>query len=140
MVIITELSNFLKIIITNKIFISATFAFFISQLLKILLILKNEKRFKFNFILRRTGMPSSHSATITALVLSLLIIEGITNITIFLFFLGIILIRDILDINLGIPKKNKLDFQLKTYIHKPLEVIVGILIGLIATLLTIYYF
>jgi uncharacterized protein len=138
--VITEILTFLKEIITNKIFISAASAFFISQLLKILLILRNERNFKFSFIFRRTGMPSSHSSTITALILSLLIIEGITNITIFLFFLSIILIRDILDINLGIPKKNKLDFQLKTYIHKPLEVIVGIIIGLIATLITIFYF
>jgi uncharacterized protein len=136
---INETLNFFTQIFTHKIFIATASAVFISQLLKIIFIFKNEKNFKYSYIFRRAGMPSSHAATISALIFSLFLLEGITNITIAFLFIGIIIIRDIMDINIGIPSKNKIDLQLKTYIHKPVEVMAGMFIGILCAIIVIIY-
>jgi len=44
-----------------------------------------------------------------------------------------IIIRDVLDSNLGLKKKEIAN--LRKYIHKPSEVIIGVLIGLISALI-----
>ncbi len=129
--IFPNLLNIFLDLIKNKIFISVFLAYFVTQCIKITYLAIKEKKFNLEMFLRRSSMPSAHSATVICLMTSLYILYGLEPITVVAFVLASIVIRDLLDANLGIPKEDQILTlkNLKTYIHKPKEVYVGALVG-----------
>ncbi|MFP4466466.1 MAG: divergent PAP2 family protein [Candidatus Goldiibacteriota bacterium] len=63
---INEIFRVLSIIITNEIFYVTFFAWFIAQTIKVCLFLVTHRRFDFRLFVGTGGMPSSHTASVTA--------------------------------------------------------------------------
>lgn len=57
-------------LLENKALMAAILAWFIAQLIKVVFVLIEEKRFDFGKMISSGGMPSSHSALITAMTAS----------------------------------------------------------------------
>ena len=123
--------DFISELLTNVIFLSVFFSWLISQGLKTIVLAVKDKRFSFGLVLRRGNMPSSHSATVAGLTTAVFISEGVTVLSVSVLTFSIVVLRDLLDVNIGLPDKQKIGLNLRTYIHKPTEVAVGIITGII---------
>lgn len=133
-------------IFSNKIIGVATLAWLIAQLIKIGIDLIKNKTINPLLIVSSGGMPSSHSALVTALAFSIGFTEGFSS-TIFAlsFVIGLIVMYDASGVRraagkqaevLNIFIKNfekygiKIDFKLKELLgHSPIEVLMGALLG-----------
>ena len=146
----------LKSIISNKVLISALFSWFMAQFLKIVIeIIKRNKLKTKDFILRAIfgtgGMPSSHSASITAVAVSIGFETGFKSPLFALaVVLVIIVIRDATGVRLSAGKqastinqiiekiKENEDFNItevkEVRGHTPLECFVGVIVGLLVSL------
>lgn len=135
---------------------SALFSWIIAQFLKIIIEIMKKRKMRTNdFVLRAFfgtgGMPSSHSATICAVALSIGLKEGFNSaLFAFAFVLVIIVIRDATGvrfsagrqaevINKILADKNKkfnLPFDKIKEVrgHTPLESFVGALVGILVSL------
>ena len=67
-------------IITNKVLIVPICAWAVAQLIKVFVILAQEKRLDLRCLVTSGGMPSSHSALITALATSVAITQGLGSV------------------------------------------------------------
>ncbi len=83
-------------IITNNIFLSAVLAAWLAQFLKALIDWLYEKKFNRRSIVRAAGMPSSHTATVVALTISVFLIEWVNTISIITLIFSAIIIRDVI--------------------------------------------
>ena len=60
----------------NQIFLTAFWAWFSAQLIKVILGVIREKRFNFKWFVGSGGMPSSHSAMVSALTTAIALYQG----------------------------------------------------------------
>ena len=67
-------------IITNKVLIIPIFSWAIAQLLKVIVILIQKKRLNLRYLVTSGGMPSSHSAFVSALAASVALTEGLGSV------------------------------------------------------------
>ena len=74
--------------------ISAFFAWFIAQAIKILIDLIEGKKLKANVIYRTGGMPSAHAAFVSAITVAILFTEGISNLFFVCLAFSLIVIVD----------------------------------------------
>lgn len=146
-----------KEVFANTVLQSALFSWFLAQFLKVLieLIKGRNIRTKEDFFIRALfgtgGMPSSHSATITAVAISIGIREGINSSVFALaIVLVIIVLRDATGVRFSSGKQaeiiNKLledQYQFhgikyekikEVRGHTPLETFVGALLGVLVSL------
>lgn len=132
----------------------AIISWFIAQLIKIIIEISKKNKFKTKDFLFRAlfgtgGMPSSHSATVTALAVGIGIKEGITSPLFALAFVfTFIVIRDASGVRFAAGKQAHAINQIISNLsstekiskvkevrgHTPLECFVGILIGLLVSL------
>jgi len=131
------------------VFYAIALSFVASQGLKILLFMR-KGRFCIEDIAVTGGMPSSHSAVVTALALSIFLTEGPTALFFTTLVLATIVIRDALGVRRTageegqllneVIKKAKLKLPPVHYSlgHKPREVAVGIAIGLASALIILF--
>jgi len=148
-------SEAIKALFRNPIFLPTFSSLCIAQVLKLifyLIINKNKKKWDAieTVIWRTGGMPSSHSAIVSALVTSVGIYEGIySNLFIFCLVFAMVVLRDSLGVrrtaglqakalnNLGkqSAKVTGLEFHSVKEIHghTPLEVLVGCCLGIAIT-------
>lgn len=123
------------------ILVSVVVAFFIAQLSKSFWI--KPKSF-YDLFFRSGGMPSSHTAPITALAGSIFIVEGLSTSFVIAFILMIVVMRDALGVRFATGRnarvlkrfigKNKLSKDVVLVDgHTPLQVFTGFLIGLAVT-------
>lgn len=133
----------------NKIVGASALSWFLAQILKILIDCFNNKTLNLKLITSSGGMPSSHSAFVTALAMSTGFEEGF-NSTFFAitFVFGMIVMYDAAGVrraagkqaevlNIFIDKyKIKIDSKLKELIgHTPIQVIGGAILGFLVTIL-----
>lgn len=143
-------------ILSNQILISAFISWFFAQFLKIIIELLKRKKYKTkDFILRALfgtgGMPSSHSASVTAIAVSTGVKTGFDSPLFALAFIFVfIVIRDATGVRLSSGRQaealnrvidvvSKSETAELTKIkevkgHTPLECFVGVLIGLLVSL------
>ncbi|MFP4363748.1 MAG: divergent PAP2 family protein [Spirochaetia bacterium] len=144
-------------LLSNPIFLSALFSWFLAQLLKALIELIRNRPLKardilITFVWTTGGMPSSHSALVTAICVAVGLEVGI-NSTIFIvtFFYGMLTIRDALGVRRAAGSQakainemtnvvnSKLDSNLKNvkeiHGHTSGEVTAGIFVGLVIAVL-----
>ena len=143
----------LKGLIENPVFLSVISSLFIAQLIKTIIYLMRVKLKKTRdtleiLIWRTGGMPSSHSAMVSAMAASIAFIEGIaSNLFVITMMFALVIIRDALVVRrssgiqarvlnwLGRKTAEKLKFDFKPVKevigHSPLEVAVGVLLGII---------
>ena len=145
--------------------VAAFIGYLTAQLTKIIISLIKDRRFSWRDIFRSGGMPSSHAATVFALATTIGIIEGLGSpiFAIALVFAVIVIydathvrravgehgeiFRSLIDRDSKQEKKlaeltdNKASTKLKKpYFsrgHKPLEVIVGAMIGAVVSILVV---
>ena len=67
-------------VITNKILVISFCAWVLAQLVKVLIVLVREKRLDFHYLVASGGMPSAHSATVSALATSVAMIQGLGSV------------------------------------------------------------
>lgn len=125
--------EFFKSLVTHPVFIATFLAWLLSQGLKVVLMTIKNKAFSSSYFLTRGSMPSSHTATVTALVMAVYLAQGMTVLTAVVFLWAIIVVRELMDVNIGL-KKNKIE-QRRTYIHKPIEILVGFIVGFVVPFL-----
>jgi len=141
----------IKALFLNPIFLSTACALCIAQIMKPLIFILSGRRGKARDLIEITmwrtgGMPSSHAAVVSAMSTSIAFTEGIaSNLFVFSFWFMLVVIRDALGVrraagvqaralnNLGkqLVEKININFNLVKEIqgHTPLEVVVGILLG-----------
>lgn len=104
---------------------------------------------KFSFFVSG-GMPSSHTATATALVAMIMLVEGLSTTAILAGFLLLIIIRDAVGVRLAtgknasilkslLPKKRQGEVMVERG-HTPAQVIVGFIVGIIFALTSYWIF
>ena len=121
-----------------------------SQGLKIvLLVALKRQQFTWKDLVVTGGMPSSHTAVVVALVVSLYLTEGLSNLFIICVVLAAIVIRDALGVRRTAGEEGKLLNKLLRHIHyntkpihyslghTPLEVVVGVVIGVLSGLVVL---
>ena len=141
-----------KALFLNRIFLSTACTLCVAQVLKTLIFILRGRRVRTRELIEITiwrtgGMPSSHAAVVSAMTTSVGLVEGISsNLFIFSFWFMLVVIRDALGVrraagvqaralnNLGkqIAEKSGITFNPVKEIqgHTPIEVAVGILLGI----------
>ena len=147
MAVIIQSDSALYEVLHNRVFVTTFFGWFLAQNLKVFLGVVKEKRFNFKWFIGTGGMPSSHAAGVTALATSIGIQEGVGTAVFALSVLfALIVISDAHGVRWSTGKQaevlNKMlddiywgktikNDKLKELIgHTPVEVIIGLLIGL----------
>jgi len=117
-----------------------------AKLLKLLQDVKQEKKFDWNFLLHDGGMPSAHTTLVVALVMCILLEEGISTLFVATAILALIVMNDAIKVRwitgeqsksinrLAEGKKgfSKLEERVG---HTPEEVLVGATIGVLVPVL-----
>ena len=149
---ISKLTNSFGEILSNPIILSCITSWFLSQLIKGIIVLLQIRKNNFREVLetlfwRTGGMPSSHTAVVTSMTTSLGFYEGFgSNLFAVSLFIAMVVMRDSMGVRraVGIQARafnlfgklsaEKLgnDFNPVKEIqgHAPLEVIVGALLGI----------
>jgi acid phosphatase family membrane protein YuiD len=150
--VLSQRAELFRLLFENSIFLSALTSWFLAQLIKTVILLLRSKRKSprdtiENFIWRTGGMPSSHSALVASMVASAAFSEGLqSNLFVVTAMFALIIIRDSLGVRrssglqartlntLGrqISEKLKIDYHpiKEIHGHSPLEVVVGVLLGI----------
>ena len=134
-------------ILSNTVLISAVAAWFVAQVLKTLIDLWYTKEFSIERMWGSGGMPSSHSATVCALVISTAFEYKVSS---FEFAISFVLATIVMHDAMGVRRQAKLlnlildsdfmeikgieDFEkrLKEFVgHTPLQVFMGAVLGII---------
>jgi len=135
-------------LITNKIFIAAIASLILSQLIKLIILSIKIKKLKLSYFFEPSGMPSTNVAVITSLATAIYLSEGFS--TVFFVTLAILafvsqemlLGRKTIDRHAEIVNSilNELGRRYKPikrkWSHSPLEVIVGLLLGIVVAYIT----
>lgn len=137
-------------IITNKVLVIPICAWAVAQLLKVFVTLVQNKRLDFHYLIASGGMPSSHSAIVSALATSVAMTQGFGSvafgITVILALVvmydaagvrrsvgqqSVVLNRIVEELRFGRPIA-ELERDLREFIgHTPFQVIVGAALGII---------
>jgi len=128
--------------IDNQVFWAVLFAGTIAQLLKIaIFILKHHQQFHFADLFVTGGMPSSHSALVISLMISIFLTEGITSLFVMSVVIAAIVIRDAMGVRRTAGEEGKIIHRIIKKLrlkipefhyalgHLPEEVLAGCVIG-----------
>lgn len=134
----------------NKIALAVLLAGFGAQLLKIIVYFFRHKTLSWHDLVVAGGMPSSHSAFVVSLVTIIFLQEGVSTAFVVSLVLAMIVIRDAFGVRRSVGEEGiiinqilkKIKLKTKTHFvmgHTPLQVLVGLLFGLVISLV-VYYF
>ncbi|UFX83421.1 divergent PAP2 family protein [Candidatus Absconditicoccus praedator] len=135
-------------IITNQILIATVVSTVLAQIIKTILDVFRLKKFERQSLFRGAGMPSSHTATVVALALSVYLVEGASTIFIVTLVFASIVIRDVIgDKIFATHQENILNKIIKDIVktkklkrnhligHSIIEVFFGIIVGIVGVTL-----
>lgn len=149
----------IKELLANKLLVSAVLGWTIAQILKTIINFIITKEFAWERLIGSGGMPSSHSATVTALLTSTIIVYGIDGFEFPMAFLfAVIVMYDAMNVRMETGKqavilnlfiKNEEFIKqfkngtteeypkiLKEYVgHTPVQVVAGMILGVIIGLI-----
>lgn len=131
----------------SNIFLSILLAGGISQLIKIMLMLvKSKQEFNINDLIVTGGIPSAHSAMVGALTTIIWLNQGFSPLFFVVFTFSLIIIRDAMGVRRSVGEEGKVIEKLikrqnmivdkfhYSLGHNPMEVLAGIIIGLISAI------
>jgi uncharacterized protein len=107
----------------------------ITRLVKLIIDISKGKNQEKN-IFKDGGMPSCHASLVFGLIAGIFFIEGLTSVFAVALIFGLIVIHDAMSIRRQVGyhaeflNKGKKQFKENTG-HKPIEILVGVLIGII---------
>ena len=135
-------------IVTNKVLIIPICSWAIAQLLKVIIILIQKKRLDLRYLVISGGMPSAHSAVVSALATSIALIQGLGSVAFGLSaIVALIVMYDAAGVRQSVGKQSiilnrmirelsqrrtitDLEHDLKEFIgHTSFQVIIGGLLG-----------
>ena len=157
------MANILTDLFTNNVFIAVLLAGVISQIAKIFIFKSNSRRnrkseknepleFDFNDWIVTGGMPSAHAAMVGSLITIIFLDQGFTPLFFVVVTFSLIVLRDAIGVRRSVGeegkmieniikyekiKANKFNYSLG---HNPKEVLVGLLIGLSAAIISFSWF
>jgi len=105
-----------------KIMLSAFLAWFFAELIKGTIRSRKEKKISLDSLYKSGGMPSAHSSTVSALSLAVYFDQGLTSLFIVTAIFSALVVRDT-------------TLRIKVYRHKPIEVLAGVILGLLVSYL-----
>ncbi len=137
-------------IITNKVLVISACTWALAQLLKVIITLVQKKRLKLRYLFASGGMPSAHSATVSALATSVAMIQGIGSVTFgIVAILALIVMYDAAGVRRSVGRQSvvlnrivqefrfrrpitEVERDLREFIgHTPFQVIAGAALGII---------
>ena len=137
-------------IITNNVLIIPICSWAIAQAMKVIIVLLRKKRLDLRFLVISGGMPSAHSAFVTALATSVALIEGLGSVAFGISVIfALVVIYDAAGVRRSVGQQSAilnriirelkerrpvtmLGHDLKEFVgHTPLQVIIGVLIGIV---------
>ncbi len=131
-------------ILTHPMFLSVLISWFMVQTIKVIIFSYRAKKFLPLYYVDGSGMPSGHSATISAVLFSAYLETGVSSLTIALLFVAIIILRDQIGACIvgqqsvylnKVMKKLKINKKLREDIgHDVQSVIAGIIIALVVSI------
>lgn len=143
-------------IITNKILVAPLCAWAVAQLLKVFITLVKEKRLDLRYLVISGGMPSAHSALVSALATSVAIVQGLGSVAFGITaILALVVMYDAAGIRQSVGLQSvvlnrivqelrsrrpmaELERDLREFIgHTPFQVIAGAALGIIVAWLWI---
>ena len=141
--------KFWEEIISNKVLIAAILGWCVAQALKVIWVLVSEKKFDISRITGAGGMPSSHSAFVSAMTTAVGITEGLdSSVFAIAFVLSFIVMYDASGVRKAAGEQAKVINDLQEILHTEvpvylkellghthLEVIVGSILGIAIGLL-----
>ncbi len=117
-----------------------------AQLVKMLINLQQHKNLSWKDLIVTGGMPSSHSAFVASLAMSLFLVEGLSSAFMISLVLAMVVIRDAFGVRLTVGKEGdvlkrllqkhrmKLDFKYSKG-HTPLQAAAGTLFGIVVAII-----
>lgn len=142
------------ILFNNAILDVAFVAWFIAQFYKVLSSIVKDKKLNFRRFIETGGMPSSHSSTVTALVMSVALVEGMNSVifAVSIIFATIVMydaagvrraagkqarvLNKIVDSIMKKEGHKIIEERLKELLgHTPYEVLAGAILGIVVALL-----
>ncbi|MFC1909350.1 divergent PAP2 family protein [Chloroflexota bacterium] len=139
-------------IITNKVLIIPICSWAIAQLLKVIVILIQKKQLDLRYLVISGGMPSSHSAFVSALATSVALIQGLGSVAFGISAIfALVVIYDAAGVRRSVGQQSvvlnrivrelrlrrpitELGHDLKEFVgHTQFQVIIGTLLGIIIT-------
>jgi hypothetical protein len=143
-------------IITNKVLVASLCAWAVAQLLKVFITLVKEKRLDLRYLVISGGMPSAHSALVSALATSVAIVQGLGSVAFGITaILALVVMYDAAGIRQSVGLQSvvlnrimkelrsrrpiaELERDLREFIgHTPFQVIAGAALGIIVAWLWI---
>lgn len=149
------MSQWFDSLLSNKILITGLVAWCVSQVLKTLIYVIVHREFRIERLFGDGGIPSSHSATVTAIMVMTGIVVGWdTPLFALAFFFAVIVMHDAMGVRLETGKQAKVINDLTEFIetmvgqdltpedklkelvgHTPLQVLSGFILGVIIALI-----
>lgn len=147
------IKDFFSALFSNYVFITAVVGWFAAQFIKCVFYVTKNHRLSWTVIMASGGMPSSHSSTVSAMVVASAKLCGVSSTEFALaFVLAFIVMYDAAGVrraagehakvinriatDISDGDDNYLDKDLKELIgHTPLQVVVGSLLGIVISLL-----
>ncbi|MDR1802348.1 MAG: divergent PAP2 family protein [Treponema sp.] len=148
---ITKFTDDLKVFVTNPIILSSFTSWFLSQLIKGIIVffkIRKKRDFLEALLWRTGGMPSSHAAVVTSMTASVAFSRGLdSDLFAVSFLVALLFMRDAVGVRRAVglqakalnllgsqtTEKNDIEFSPVKEIkgHAPLEVIAGALLGIL---------
>lgn len=143
-------------IFQNKIVVTCFFSYLAAQLLKIIIVLIDEKRLDFRLLFASGGMPSSHSSTVMTLFLLTGLYSGWTSTeTAIAVILAVIVMYDASGVRRAAGEQAKVLNEIMELVehkrmvtgeklrellgHTPLQVFAGAVLGIAVALISYYF-
>ncbi|MFA4844774.1 MAG: divergent PAP2 family protein [Candidatus Margulisiibacteriota bacterium] len=151
------LIDIIRALLNNFTFVAVVISWFLAQSIKVVLYWISEKKFNLWHFFEAGGMPSAHSASVTALTLGIALTQGWNSplFTISLVF-ALIVMYDATGVRRAAGKqaemlnkivddiyangKVRLEKLKEILGHDPIEVVAGATLALVITLLTYYVY
>jgi uncharacterized protein len=132
-------------LLDNKTLIIAAVAWIIAQILKVIVILVQERRLAWNYFVTSGGMPSSHTATVCALATAIAMTEGMGTIYFSIsVVLAVIVMYDAAGVRQSVGQHSaflnrivkefsfNLSKDFREFVgHTPLQVFIGAILGVL---------
>ena len=142
------MANIASNLFANSIFLSILTAGAVSQILKIIIITaKHKQKFSFNDLIVTGGMPSTHSALVSSLAAIIFLEQGLSALFLVVLTFSLIVLRDSMGVRRSVGEEGKAIEKIVKYErikidrfryalgHSPIEVIIGLVIGLVSAIL-----
>lgn len=153
----TIINGLILSLLGNFTFVAVTVSWFLAQFIKVLLCWYNEKKLNFWHFFEAGGMPSAHSASVTALTLAIVLTQGFNSplFTISLVF-ALIVMYDATGVRRAAGKQAEILNKMVDDIyangkvrieklreilgHDPIEVFAGASLAVMVTLIVYYVY